>query len=96
MQAFQALYQNEKLLNAIEQLVGPEIAAGTVWNTRPKAPRHTETVVPWHQGIVKTPNAATHLFSCRYLLLKSMRHFLLSKVKSKTTYRFTSLFKLKI
>ncbi|WAR03284.1 hypothetical protein MAR_009842 [Mya arenaria] len=46
---FEAMYQNEKLLNAIEQLVGPEIGASPVWNTRPKTPSHKETDVPWHQ-----------------------------------------------
>jgi len=45
------MYQNEKLLNAIEQLVGPDIGANPIWNTRPKTPRHAETDVPWHQGI---------------------------------------------
>ncbi|KAH3884094.1 phytanoyl-CoA dioxygenase domain-containing protein 1 homolog [Dreissena polymorpha] len=46
---FAALYQHERLLNAIEQLVGPEIGASPVWNTRPKTPNHAETEVPWHQ-----------------------------------------------
>lgn len=46
---FRALFQSEKLLNALEQLLGPEIAANPVWNTRPKAPGHKETLNPWHQ-----------------------------------------------
>ncbi|XP_060572273.1 phytanoyl-CoA dioxygenase domain-containing protein 1 homolog [Ruditapes philippinarum] len=46
---FRDLYQNSKLLDAMEQLIGPEIGASPVWNTRPKTPGHRETDVPWHQ-----------------------------------------------
>ena len=49
-QEFQALYQHEKLLNAIEQLVGPDIGANPVWNTRPKVPGVRESYFSWHQG----------------------------------------------
>ena len=35
----------------MEQLLGPDIAANPVWNTRPKTPSHAETHVGWHQGI---------------------------------------------
>ena len=44
------MYQNEKLLNALEQLLGPDVGASPVWNTRPKTPGHRETHVQWHQG----------------------------------------------
>ncbi|KAL4221214.1 hypothetical protein ACF0H5_019478 [Mactra antiquata] len=47
--AFRNLYGNEKLLNAIEQLIGPNISAHPIWNTRPKLPGVIETDVPWHQ-----------------------------------------------
>ncbi|KAK3088237.1 hypothetical protein FSP39_016495 [Pinctada imbricata] len=39
----------QRLLNAVEQIVGPEISANPVWNIRPKAPGHEQTIVPWHQ-----------------------------------------------
>ena len=38
-----------KLLNILEQLIGPEIAGNPVWNIRPKLPRSETEVVPWHQ-----------------------------------------------
>ncbi|KAL5008242.1 hypothetical protein ScPMuIL_013823 [Solemya velum] len=46
---FQDLWSNEKLLNAVEQLLGPDIAAGSIWQPRPKIPNHLETSVPMHQ-----------------------------------------------
>ena len=45
------MYESEKLLNVMEQILGPEIAANPVWNIRPKTPGVTETDNPWHQGI---------------------------------------------
>ncbi|CAH1792836.1 unnamed protein product [Owenia fusiformis] len=48
-QAFRDLWGNQRLLNAVEQLVGPDIAASTVWNLRTKTPKNEATVVPWHQ-----------------------------------------------
>ncbi|XP_033724791.1 1-deoxypentalenic acid 11-beta-hydroxylase-like [Pecten maximus] len=48
-QAFRDLWSHDRLLNVVEQIVGPEISAHAVWNLRPKAPGHTETLVPWHQ-----------------------------------------------
>ncbi len=46
---FQDLWANEKLLNIVEQFIGPEIAANPGWNLRPKTPVNEETTVPWHQ-----------------------------------------------
>lgn len=43
------LWTNEKLLNVIEQLVGPDIAGNPVWNLRPKVPHDDNQEVPWHQ-----------------------------------------------
>ncbi|KAJ8302008.1 hypothetical protein KUTeg_020995 [Tegillarca granosa] len=37
-QAFRDLWGDDRLLNVVEQLVGPEISASPVWNLRPKAP----------------------------------------------------------
>ena len=46
---FRDLWANEKLLNIVEQFIGPEIAAHPGWNLRPKTPVNEETTVPWHQ-----------------------------------------------
>lgn len=48
-QAFKDIWSNENLLNAIEQLIGPEIAGHPVWNLRTKTPRNEQATVPWHQ-----------------------------------------------
>ncbi|CAH1786911.1 unnamed protein product [Owenia fusiformis] len=47
--AFRDLWSNEKLLNMMEQLIGPNIAGHPVWNLRPKVPQNEATTVPWHQ-----------------------------------------------
>ncbi|MCC7192714.1 MAG: phytanoyl-CoA dioxygenase family protein [Phycisphaeraceae bacterium] len=38
-----------ELLDVVEQLVGPEIEASSVYRIRPKLPFRPEGVVPWHQ-----------------------------------------------
>ena len=43
------LWCNKRLLNMIEQLIGPNIAGNPVWNLRPKTPKNTFGIVPWHQ-----------------------------------------------
>ncbi|XP_063420288.1 uncharacterized protein LOC134705499 [Mytilus trossulus] len=48
-QAFRDLWSNERLLNIIEQLIGPDIAGSPVWNLRTKTPKNEATLVPWHQ-----------------------------------------------
>ncbi|XP_069117186.1 phytanoyl-CoA dioxygenase domain-containing protein 1 homolog [Argopecten irradians] len=48
-QAFKDLWTNERLLNVIEQLIGPEIAGHPLWNLRTKIPQNEATTVPWHQ-----------------------------------------------
>ncbi|VDI18198.1 Hypothetical predicted protein, partial [Mytilus galloprovincialis] len=48
-QAFRNLWGNEKLLNLIEQVLGPEIAGMPNWNFRDKTPHNEATTVPWHQ-----------------------------------------------
>jgi len=50
LQAFKALWTNERLLNIVEQLIGPNIAGHPVWNLRTKTPQNEATTVPWHQG----------------------------------------------
>lgn len=48
-QAFRDLWANDRLLNVIEQLIGPDIATSPVWNLRTKTPKNNATIVPWHQ-----------------------------------------------
>src|SRR2546430_16319056 len=38
-----------KILDAVESLIGAEIFANPVYNTRPKVPRVAAGAVPWHQ-----------------------------------------------
>ena len=47
--AFRNLWSNERLLNIVEQFIGPEIAGHPVWNLRTKTPVNEQTTVPWHQ-----------------------------------------------
>ncbi|XP_013385576.1 uncharacterized protein LOC106155333 [Lingula anatina] len=49
--AIQELWTNERLLNAVEQLIGPDIAGHPVWNLRTKTPKNEATTVPWHQDV---------------------------------------------
>ncbi|CAH1232779.1 Hypp506 [Branchiostoma lanceolatum] len=48
-QAFRDLWSHERLLNVMEQFIGPEIAGHPIWNLRTKTPRNEEVTVPWHQ-----------------------------------------------
>jgi len=43
------LWSSKKLLDIIEQILGPEIAGHPVWNIRTKTPNNPLTTVPWHQ-----------------------------------------------
>ena len=47
--AFRNLWTNEKLLNVVEQFIGPNIAGHSVWNLRTKTPYNEQTSIPWHQ-----------------------------------------------
>ncbi|XP_066304352.1 phytanoyl-CoA dioxygenase domain-containing protein 1-like [Branchiostoma lanceolatum] len=47
--AFRDLWSHERLLNAVEQLIGPDIAGHQVWNLRTKTPTNEALTVPWHQ-----------------------------------------------
>ncbi|XP_050406206.2 uncharacterized protein LOC126821756 isoform X1 [Patella vulgata] len=48
-QPLKNLWTNERLLNVVEQLIGPEISGHPVWNLRTKTPQNEATTVPWHQ-----------------------------------------------
>lgn len=56
--AFQDLWTNERLLNVIEQFIGPEIAGHPVWNLRTKTPKNSQVTVPWHQDSAYLSSAA--------------------------------------
>ena len=51
LQAFRDLWSNPRLLNVVEQLIGPDIMGHPVWNLRTKTPQNEATTVPWHQGV---------------------------------------------
>ena len=45
------MFQNEALLNIMEQLLGtPDIQAHPAWAIRTKVPNNNSGTVPWHQG----------------------------------------------
>ena len=43
------LWASPKLLDVVEQIIGPEIAGHPVWNLRSKTPLNPLVTVPWHQ-----------------------------------------------
>jgi ectoine hydroxylase-related dioxygenase (phytanoyl-CoA dioxygenase family) len=51
------LISNAKILDAVESLIGGEIFANPVYNTRPKVPKVAAGAVPWHQDKSYWPNA---------------------------------------
>ncbi len=51
------LLSNPKILDAVESLIGPEIFANPVYNTRPKVPGVAAGAVPWHQDRSYWPDA---------------------------------------
>ncbi|XP_072038018.1 uncharacterized protein [Amphiura filiformis] len=61
-EAFKKLWANDRLLNMMEQLVGPEVAGNPVWNIRPKTPMTEEATVPWHQDNGYYDETAQELF----------------------------------
>jgi phytanoyl-CoA hydroxylase len=51
------LMANPKILDVMESLIGPEIFANPVYNTRPKVPKVAAGIVPWHQDKSYWPDA---------------------------------------
>ncbi len=51
------LMSNPKILNTVESLIGAEIFANPVYNTRPKVPKVAAGAVPWHQDKSYWPGA---------------------------------------
>ena len=48
---------NPKILDVVESLLGSEIFANPVYNTRPKVPKVAAGIVPWHQDKSYWPKA---------------------------------------
>ncbi|UVI28254.1 phytanoyl-CoA dioxygenase family protein [Paenibacillus spongiae] len=48
---------NPKILDAVESLIGGELFANPVYNTRPKIPKVAAGAVPWHQDKSYWPDA---------------------------------------
>ena len=59
---FQKLWSCDRLLNIIEQLIGPNIAGSPNWNLRPKTPDNEEATVPWHQDNAYFYEESLHTF----------------------------------
>ncbi|KAJ7374243.1 hypothetical protein OS493_007322 [Desmophyllum pertusum] len=59
--AFQDLWTNERLLNVMEQFIGPDIAGHPVWNLRTKTPKNSQVTVPWHQDCAYLSSAACEI-----------------------------------
>ena len=51
------LMSSDKILDAIESLIGPEVFSNPVYNVRPKVPRVAAGAVPWHQDKSYWPDA---------------------------------------
>jgi len=51
------LISNPKIVDAVESLIGGEIFANPVYNTRPKVPKVSAGAVPWHQDKSYWPGA---------------------------------------
>ncbi|KAH3847784.1 hypothetical protein DPMN_090115 [Dreissena polymorpha] len=55
---YRTIWANERLLNLVEQIIGPDIAGNPVWNLRTKTPQSEATTVPWHQDVGYLDNSA--------------------------------------
>ena len=54
------LMANPRILDAVESLIGAEIFANPVYNTRPKVPKVAAGAVPWHQDKSYWPGASSN------------------------------------
>jgi ectoine hydroxylase-related dioxygenase (phytanoyl-CoA dioxygenase family) len=54
------LMANPRILDAVESLIGAEIFANPVYNTRPKVPKVAAGAVPWHQDKSYWPQASAN------------------------------------
>ncbi len=60
--AFADIWSSTKLLDMIEQILGPEIAGHPVWNLRSKTPHNPLATVPWHQDTAYLAAGSEHTF----------------------------------
>ncbi len=60
--AFSDIWSSKKLLDIIEQILGPEIAGHPVWNLRSKTPHNPLATVPWHQDTAYLAAGSQHTF----------------------------------
>lgn len=60
--ALAALWTHPRLLDMVEQLIGPEVAGHPVWNLRSKTPNNPLVTVPWHQDTAYLAAGAEHTF----------------------------------
>ena len=56
------LWANPRLLDLVEQIIGPEIAGHPVWNLRSKTPLNPLVTVPWHQDTAYLADGAQGTF----------------------------------
>jgi len=56
-QGFRDIWASPRILNLMEQILGPDVMGNPVWNLRPKVPDNEATVVPWHQDAGYTDNS---------------------------------------
>lgn len=60
--AFADIWSSKRLLDIIEQVLGPEIAGHPVWNLRAKTPLNPLATVPWHQDTAYLEAGSEHTF----------------------------------
>ena len=60
--AFQDIWSSKKLLDIIEQILGPEIVGHPVWNLRSKTPHNPLATVPWHQDTAYLAKGSENTF----------------------------------
>lgn len=66
--SFRALWNNERLLNLLEQILGPEISGHPTWNLRTKTPFSEATNIPWHQDSAYMSNESyNHLIATAWI-----------------------------
>jgi len=56
------LWVHPRLLDVMEQLLGPEIAGHPIWNLRTKTPNNSQATVPWHQDCAYLLPGCEHSF----------------------------------
>ncbi|XP_072022978.1 phytanoyl-CoA dioxygenase domain-containing protein 1 homolog [Amphiura filiformis] len=61
-QAFKDLWSHERVLNVMEQLLGPEVGGHPGWNLRCKTPYNEMADVPWHQDNAYFDEGCLHTF----------------------------------